>query len=324
MLLVTSLGGYLYYAIFVDDFSRKTWIYFLKKKDEVFKWFRSFKALVENQIGKKIKILRTDNGIEYESNEFKDYCRETDIKRETTTIYTLEQNGVAERKNRTIIEATQAILHDQGLPKFLWGESANTAVYVENRCPHQALDFKTPEEVFTKKRNKLDASGKKGTFVGYSKTLKTYRIYVPSQREVEVSHDVTSDEDSAFRKIRDLPIPRKENDDADAEKQDEPPFDELILDVEGLMDPIDPPPSEPSTSRKRPLWLKDTLEDAEKHIASRGTFRESKNPNRYQGYLAAMSTIVQSEPCTFEEAVKQQVWKDAMNKEYESIMENRV
>ena len=90
------------------------------------------------------------------------------------------------------------------------------------------------------------------------------------------------------------------------------------------MDPIDPLPCEPSTSRKGPLWLKDTLEDAEKHIAPRATFRESKKPNKYQGYLAAMSTIVQSEPCTFEKAVKQQVWKGAMNEEYESIMKNNV
>jgi len=75
MLPVTSLGVYLYYAIFVDDFSQKTWIYLLKKKDEVFKWFHFFKVLIENQTGKKIKILRTDNGTEYESNEFNDYCR---------------------------------------------------------------------------------------------------------------------------------------------------------------------------------------------------------------------------------------------------------
>ena len=93
----------MYYAIFVDDFSCKTWIYFLKKKDEVFKSFRSFKALVENQTGKKIKILRTDNGTEYESNEVNDYFREVSIKMETTTTYTPKQNGVVERKNRIII-----------------------------------------------------------------------------------------------------------------------------------------------------------------------------------------------------------------------------
>ena len=70
----------------------------MKKKDEAFKWFCTFKALVENQTGKKIKILRTDNGTECELDESIDYCREADIKRETTTAYTPELNGVAERK----------------------------------------------------------------------------------------------------------------------------------------------------------------------------------------------------------------------------------
>ena len=74
------------------------------------------------------------------------------IKRETTTPHTPEQNGVAERKNRTIVEAARAMLCDQGLPKFLWGEAANTAVYIQNRCPHSALDSKTPEEVFSGKK----------------------------------------------------------------------------------------------------------------------------------------------------------------------------
>ena len=124
----------------------------MKKKDEVFQWFRTFKALAENQTGKKIKILRTDNGTEHESNEFNDYCREVGVKREITIVYTPEQNGVAERKNRTILEAARAMLYDQGLPKFLWGEATNNTVYVQNRCPHFALDSKTPEEVFSGKK----------------------------------------------------------------------------------------------------------------------------------------------------------------------------
>eukprot|EP00253_Pinus_taeda_P029206 PITA_29206 len=170
-----------------SDGKSKTWIYFLKKKDEVFSWFQHIKALIKNQIEKKIKILRTDN----ESNEFHDFCKEADIKRETTTPYTLEQNGVAESKNCTIVEAVYAMLHDQRLSKFLWAKAANTAVYVQNRCPHQALGSKTLEEMFTSKKldvshftifgslvyfhvpketmNKLGAFGKKGIFVGYSK-----------------------------------------------------------------------------------------------------------------------------------------------------------
>ena len=74
--------------------------------------------------------MRTDNGTEYESSEFNDFCREAGIKRETTTAYTLEKNVVVERKNRTIVEAARAMLCDQGLPKFPWGKAVNTAVYV--------------------------------------------------------------------------------------------------------------------------------------------------------------------------------------------------
>lgn len=141
---------------------------------------------------------------------------------------------------------------------------------------------------------------------GYRENSKAYRIYVPGQRDVEVRHNVTFDEDTTLGKAKGLPIPRKDNDDAE-EKQDEPPTNKPMPNVEGPMDPIDPPPSDPSTSRKIPLWLKDTLEDAERHIALRGTFQGSKKPNRYQAYLDAMSTIVQTEPCTFKEVIKHQV-----------------
>jgi len=108
--------------------------------------------LIENQTEKRIKILRTDNGTKNESNEFHDFCKEAGIKRENKTPYAPEQNGVAKRKNRTIVEAVCAMLHDQRIPKFLWAEAANTVVYVQNRCPHQALDSKTPEEMFTGKK----------------------------------------------------------------------------------------------------------------------------------------------------------------------------
>ena len=94
----------------------------------MFSWFRHFKALIENQTEKKIKILRTDNGTKYESNEFYDFCKEAGIKRKTTTPYTPEYNGVAERKNHTIVEVVRAMLHDQRLPKFLWADAANTTV----------------------------------------------------------------------------------------------------------------------------------------------------------------------------------------------------
>ena len=89
------------------------------------------------------------------------------------------------------------------------------------------------------------------------------------------------------------------------------------------MDPLDPPPTDPPT-RKRPLWLCDTLLNVERNVPIRRSFREGKQPCRYQGYVAAMSTMIQVEPSSFEDVVKEQVWKDAMAKEYESIVKNDV
>jgi transposase InsO family protein len=101
----TSLSGYVYYVSFIDDFSRKTWIYFLKNKDEVFSKFKEFKALVENLSKRKIKVLRSDNGGEFTYGEFEELCREAGIKRELSTPYNPQQNGVADRKNRSVMEA---------------------------------------------------------------------------------------------------------------------------------------------------------------------------------------------------------------------------
>ena len=128
--VITFLSGYLYFVIFIDDLSRKTWISFLKEKNETFSKFQEFKALVEKQRGKHIRVLRTNNGGEYESHQFEDYCKERGIKRQLTVPYNPQQNGIAETKNRTICEAAKAMLFDQDLPNSLWAEATRIAVYL--------------------------------------------------------------------------------------------------------------------------------------------------------------------------------------------------
>jgi transposase InsO family protein len=194
----TSLSGYVYYVSFIDDYSRKTWVYFLKSKDEVLGKFKEFKDLIENLSERKIKILGSDNGGEYTSKEFVSFCKDARIKRELTTPYNPQQNGVAERKNRTIMEAVKTMIHDQDLPMHLWAEVVRTTIYVQNKLSHSELGFKTLEEMFSgkkpevshlkifgcpmfvhipkEKRTKLDPSGKKGIFVGYCEVSKAFRI----------------------------------------------------------------------------------------------------------------------------------------------------
>ena len=114
-----SMGGCLYYMIFIDDFSRKTWIYFMKAKTETFAKFQEFKTFIEKQTGSHIRALRSDNGSEFDSHHFTDLCRDSGIERELTVPYKPQQNGVVERKNRTICDVAKAMMHDIDLHSSL-------------------------------------------------------------------------------------------------------------------------------------------------------------------------------------------------------------
>jgi hypothetical protein len=207
-------------VLFIDDHSQKTWIYFLKTKDGVLVIFQEFKVHVENMNKRRIKVLRSDNGGEYTSMGFSDLCIEARIKREYTIPYNPQQNGVAERKNITIIEATKAMINDLNIPMIMWEKASMKTIYVHNRSPHQILKNMTPEEAFTgvkpevgnfkifgcpiyfhvpkEKRAKLDPSGRKGIFVGYNESSKEYWIYILGQRQIEVSRDVIFEEEIYF------------------------------------------------------------------------------------------------------------------------------
>ena len=145
-----------------------------------------------------------------------------------TTPYNPQQNGVAKRKNQTIMEPTREMLHDQVLPMHLSEESSRTSLYVQNHTPHKVLKNKTPKEAFSgkkpevshlrifvypvyihipkEKRTKLDFLGKKDIFVGYSERLKAYRIYFLGFKKIEISRDVKFDENSAYNKSIKRPI----------------------------------------------------------------------------------------------------------------------
>ncbi|KAD6118940.1 hypothetical protein E3N88_10211 [Mikania micrantha] len=216
----TSPSGKRYILSFIDDFSRKGWLYFLSNKSESFEYFQRFKALVENETNKTIKALRSDRGGEFISNEFNAFCDKHGIKRQLTTAFTPQQNGVAERRNKTIMNMVRCVLIDKSLPKWLWSEAANWAGHLINRTYTSALENKVPEEVWAGKkphvehfkvfgsiafaqvpaqmRTKLDDRSKKCIFLGISLESKAYRLYDPVSRKVMISRDVVFDEDNKW------------------------------------------------------------------------------------------------------------------------------
>eukprot|EP00253_Pinus_taeda_P002681 PITA_02681 len=197
-----------------------TWIYFLKKKSEVFDKFKEFKALVENQIEKKIKVLSTDNGGEFCSNGFEEFCKKCGIARKKTTPYTPQQNGVTERLNKTLMERARSMLSGAKLGQEFWVEAVDTACYLVNRSPSSALEDKTPQQVWTgkkpslshlrvfgcdayvhvpkEKQTKLDNKLEKCIFIEYKDGLKSYKIWNPVTRKVVYNRDVV------FREVKDV------------------------------------------------------------------------------------------------------------------------
>lgn len=218
---VTSLGGSKYFLLFEDDFSRMTFVYFLKSKDEAFDSFKDFKSFVENQKGTKIKVLRTDNGGEFCSTVFQNFLVKNGIVHQKTNPYTPEQNGMLERMNRTIVEKARCLLFDAEFDKSFWAEAVSTAVYLRNRSVVTGLDNKTPLEAWSnkkpdvsnlrifgskvmvhtpkQKRSKWDKKAKEMFLVGFSDHVKGYRLYDPITKKVITSRDVVFFENTTSR-----------------------------------------------------------------------------------------------------------------------------
>ncbi|GJR54988.1 putative RNA-directed DNA polymerase [Tanacetum coccineum] len=217
-----TLGGCSYFVTFIDDHSRKVWVYTLKTKDQVLDVFKQFHALVERQTGKKLKCIRSDNGGEY-IGPFDAYCREHGIQHQKTPPKTPQLNGLAERMNRTLVERVRCLLSHAGLPASFWGEALNTAVHVINLTPCVPLRFDVPDRVWSGKdvsyhhlrvfgckasvhipkdeRSKLDVKNKPCVFLGYGQDELGYRLYDPVQKKLVRSRDVEFDEDQTLKDV---------------------------------------------------------------------------------------------------------------------------
>ena len=144
---IQSLGKSLYFVSFIDDLSRYTQVYFIKQKNQVLEKFKEFVNYAENS-GKKVNILRTDNGGEYCSKDFNSYLKEKGITHQTTVPHNPAQNGVAERMNRTLLETARSMMAHADIPTEFWAEAVSTATYIRNRSPTTAVKEVTQFEYF--------------------------------------------------------------------------------------------------------------------------------------------------------------------------------
>lgn len=348
---VKSRSGKRYFLSFIDDYSRYSKVYVLSTKNEVFSKFKEFHKEVENFTNKKLKILRCDNGGEYINDELKSYLKMFGIILQTTVPYCPEQNGIAERKNRTLVEMVRAMLSGANLSKSLWAECVMAANYIQNRLPSKSLD-KTPFELWYNKkpnlshmrvygckvfvqipkckRQKLDDASVEGTLVGYGENVKGYRILINGSNKIIVSKDVKFEERFSFTQeikcdLDDSSIPN----DISKDKGNEICNNEVPSSIkqiqgekqqsnpEGLLERLQDEESSEQVQLRRSDRLKD-----------KATKNWSEQINELFLVKTLETVVSDNAPVSWNEMIKmknpeRELWLQSANDEYESLVKNK-
>jgi hypothetical protein len=314
-------GGKKYFVTFIDDFSKFCYVYLLFSKDEILENFKIYKTEVENQCDARIKCLRSDRGGEF---HFPSYCESVGIIHETSIAYTPQQNGVAERKNRTLVEMVNTLLCNSGLNKSFWGEALFTACYILNRIPQKKSKV-TPYELWKKRKpnlnyfkvwgcraivrlpepkiRKLGQKAIECIFLGYAQHNKGYRfLVVEPNNSVEVNTVIES-RDAEFYENRFTSIPSINN--------------KMVEPIRNNNESGESSESSELRRSKRMRKEKSFRPDFIVYLVEGS--RDSSCKQKM------ISPNVDSDPLTYEEAMKSQdaaFWKEAINDEMDSIMGN--
>ncbi|KAF3668075.1 hypothetical protein FXO37_09705 [Capsicum annuum] len=297
--------------------------------------------------GKQVKWLRTDNGMEFCNDEFNKFCKNEGIARHRTVRMTPQQNGVAERMNRTLLERAHCMISNAGLTNIFWAKAISTAFYIINRAPSAPLNVKTPEEIWSGtlanysdlkvfgcpayihvNDGKLEPRAKKCIFLGYASGVKGYRLWCPDPKSPKfiISRDVTFDESSMLHS-------RKESYSSCTKNKEHDVYEQVEVEL-GI-------PSEPSSSstveqntvenlKVEPKVVTSEVEPNEYSIETHRPRRQILRPERYEDYVAFTFSVAQEteeigEPSNYSEVVSgtdSAKWLIAMNEEIESFHKN--
>lgn len=314
-----------YILTIIDDYSRYAEVHLLKEKSDVCIKLTQFITRMETKYNKRLKIIRSDRGGKYTSKELKEFLKAKGIETQYTAAYSPQQNGVAERKNRYLMEMARCMLIDANLPNIYWGEAVITANYLQNRLPTTATgetpygrwysrkpDLKNIHifgsrayiQVPDQHRRKLNNKAEELLFVGYSEDTKAYRFLNKETNKIKISRDVIF--------------------------LDDPPPDEEDYRIKGYTEEEERNPDKDNSSESFEL-MKTPSCDLKKEVTPESPkLRRSERKNkgipavRYE-VAGKMSEYRISEPETFEEASSgpdSAKWKAAMDEEIRSLQEN--
>ncbi|UYV77695.1 K02A2.6-like, partial [Cordylochernes scorpioides] len=336
---IESWGGSRFVLTIIDDASRYTRVYFLKRKGDTLEKFKEWMKEAENQTGFSLKRILTDNGLEFCSSPWDIFTKAHGIVHERTMVYTPEQNGVAERMNRTLLNLVRSTVNSCNLPTASWAELTNTAAYLRNRVTNRHNEEKTPFELWFGKRpalqhlraigcetfvhvpkqrrnSKLQPRATKGILVGYSLQGRGWRIWIPEKRQVVESINCVFKEEILYKQ------PKRERDtlpsvhfsSKEASFQEESNADqpvdretEELIGTTGGIDQLSE--TLPENLRSHPMTLR-----------SHGKTAESPEEDNSGGQINA--TSAEDNNPTYEEAMNSPEvanWIEAIEEERESL-----
>src|SRR4029078_5287093 len=337
-----SLGGSKYFVTFIDDYSRMTTVYPLRAKSDVVDKFREYRAAVEKQLSLSIKAVRSDNGGEYIGELRRELVRDG-IRVETSAPYTPEQNGVAERMNRTLVESARSMIHAQGLGQEYWAEAVVAAAYMRNRGISRSTDGKSPHELWygkkptvrhlrvwgctayahvaQEKRSKFDAKAVKCIMIGYSESSKAWRLWDTERKRLIVSRDVTFNEfisenvssvvtQSVAAETVEVPVTSVQ-----------PPTEQHNEEKQPAEEPVEQPVAVAVADEEQAAQAVGEVVDSVRRSA-----RHHRQPGEWwKANSSEQANIALSEPQTYQQAVsspEREKWLEAINAEYESLNDN--
>ncbi|PKU64958.1 Retrovirus-related Pol polyprotein from transposon TNT 1-94 [Dendrobium catenatum] len=213
-------NNFRYYVVFIDDFTKFSWIYFMRTKNETFSCFKNLLSMIYNQFNKTPKTLRSDSGGEFLGNEFTNYLNSLGIHHQLSCPHTPEQNGVAERKHRHLLDITRTLLIASGLPNSFWTDALSTANYLINRLPSKTIALQTPfQKLYNNPpdydnlrtfgclcypwlqpyaKDKLSPRSQPCLFLGYSTNHKGYKCFNIATNKTQISRHVVFHEPTTY------------------------------------------------------------------------------------------------------------------------------
>lgn len=336
-----TMGGSKYFVLFIDDHTRFTWLYLMKKRSELPQIYIDFAKMIKTQFSQTIKVLRTDNALEYLDNKLQSFLKDQGTISQRSCPYTSQQNGRAERKHRHILDYVCSLLVSSSCPERFWGEAALTVAYVINRLPSAVIQNQSPYErlygmtpsydllkIFgcacfvllpSHEHIKLEPRARLCCFLGYVIEHKGYRCWDPVSQKLRVSRNVIFWEHTMFCSLSKFQVsdidqvsfftnPSIElfpcgNVENSGEITDALPMPPPQVDVS----PADPAPA-PTNSESQPLECS----------PSRST--RVRNPPTYlRDYHCFAALVSLYEPQSYKEACTNPLWQQAMQEELQAL-----